>query len=372
MSVNLSEATMPSTVSESDEIIRTSTVTRFVDRLLAEGEIDPRLAVALRSVREAVQERNSDGPFLSVLLRTQGQRIEPFKDALLCLAAQSSQDFEVIVIDHDADIAGAAAVREAIANQAESFRSRVRVLEVSGGNRGKPLNVGIKAARGQYVAVFDDDDLLFGNWVAEFKNVAATSQGRLLRSLVAVQTVLPETWRHREAGFRATSWPKAAYPRTFDQIAHFEVNYSPFMSWAFPSSVFGTYGLAFDEELTVCEDWDMILRGSTLCGVDQVDALTAVYRRWEGGVSSYTAHSRESWDWSEARVVRKLNESTLLLAPGATVAIRSLLSDKGARLELNYLANSSAWKLARPIRGAVRVARIARRIAGKIARRVRR
>ena len=39
-------------------------------------------------------------PFLSVVMRTQGKRLESFKDALLCLASQTDQDFEVVVVEH--------------------------------------------------------------------------------------------------------------------------------------------------------------------------------------------------------------------------------------------------------------------------------
>ncbi|TFD16877.1 glycosyltransferase [Cryobacterium sp. TMT1-21] len=362
---------MPSTVSEAVATVRTSSISGLVDHLLSEPAIDPRLASALHAVQEAIAEPVADGPFLSVLLRTQGRRLEPIKDALLCLAGQTSQDFEVIVIDHDSDPVGAAAVRKIIASQPASFGGRIRIVEVKGGNRARPLNAGIHAATGRYIAVFDDDDLLFGNWVAEFERVAETSSGRLLRGVVAVQNVAPEKWPQAQEGFRTISWPKAAYPREFDQLAHFEVNYSPFMSWAFPRSLFVTYGLEFDEELTVCEDWDMILRGSTMCGVDDVNALTAIYRRWEGGASSYTDHSKDSWAWSEARVWEKLDGSTLVLPSGSVTDVRWLLAGRGARNELNALVHSPAWRLARPLRGFVRAVRYGRALAGKARRRVR-
>lgn len=362
---------MPSTDSETAAIVRKSSISGLFDHLLSESGIDPTLVGALHAVQKAIAEPIPNGPFLSVLLRTQGRRLETIKDALLCLAGQTSQDFEVIVIDHNSDASGAAAVRHVIASQPASFGSRIRILEVKGGNRARPLNAGIHAATGRYIAVFDDDDLLFGNWVAEFQRVAETSSGRLLRGVVAVQSVAPEKWPQEHEGFRTTSWPKAAYPREFDQLAHFEVNYSPFMSWAFPRSLFVTFGLEFDEELTVCEDWDMILRGSTLCGVDDVEALTAIYRRWEGGSSSYTDHSKASWAWSEARVWEKLDGSTLVLPSGSVTDVRWLLAGRGARNELNALVNSPAWKLARPLRGAVRVARYGRALAGRVRRRVR-
>lgn len=350
-----------------------SSVLRLFEQLARGEHVDPTFAHAVEQVLGvlAVPVSEPGAPFLSVLLRTQGKRIEPLKDALLCLSAQTDESFEVIVIDHDADEAGAVAVREAIAAQPARFRERIRIVEVSGGTRAKPLNAGVAAAHGEYIAVYDDDDLVFANWVEEFHRSAETGGGRLVRGMVANQVVRPELWPQDQEGFRTLSWPKAEYPAQFDQLAHLVVNYSPFMSWCFPRRLFAQFGFRFDEELTVCEDWDVILRGSLLCGVEDIGQITAIYRRWEGGVSSYTEHSRDSWSWSEARVIEKLNDSVILLGPGAVEKVRELLGDRGAREHLAALINSPSWKLARPIRGAVRVVRYGRRAAGAVKRRVR-
>lgn len=350
-----------------------STVLRLFEQLARGEHVDPAFAHAVDQVLGALAVPVSEpgAPFLSVLLRTQGKRIEPLKDALLCLSAQTDESFEVIVVDHDADETGAVAVREAIAAQPARFRERIRVVEVSGGSRAKPLNAGVAAARGEYIAVYDDDDLVFANWVEELHNGAERGGGRLVRGMVANQTVRPELWPQDQEGFRSLSWPKAEYPAEFDQLAHLVVNYSPFMSWAFPRRLFAQFGFRFDEELSVCEDWDVILRGSLLCGVEDTGEITAIYRRWEGGASSYTLHSADSWKWSEARVIEKLNASVVLLGPGSVEKVRELLGDRGAREHLAALINSPSWKLARPLRGAVRVARYGRRVVGAAKRRVR-
>ena len=297
-----------------------------IETVLGRPELDEELAVRLRSVTEYLRQPDeASRPFLSVLLRTQGKRIEPLKDAMLCLAAQTLQDFELIVLEHDALPADVAGVREVIDRQPPAFRSRIKHLVVDGGTRAKPLNEGIAAAEGHYIAVYDDDDLVFANWVEEFRDAAIRGDGRLLRSTVATQSITPEVWPDGSKGFRTGSWPAAEYPVEFHQLEHLLVNYSPFMSWAFPRSLFFTFGLRFDEVLEVCEDWDMILRGSLLCGVEEIEALTAVYRRWEGGASSYTIHSTEAWQRAERRVLDRINSSTLTLPPGSVTRIRELI-----------------------------------------------
>jgi hypothetical protein len=194
--------------------------------------------------------------------------------------------------------------------------------------------------------------------------------GRMLRGIVANQKVTPEVWPHGEAGFRTFSWPAAEYPQTFQPLRHLVVNYSPFMSWAFPRSLFHVLGVRFDEELTVCEDWDVILRGSLLCGVDEVHALTAIYRRWEGGVSSYTLHSTESWRASEQRVIDRINGSVISLPPGSMQEIRSMLLFNEALVRYRFLFKGD--ELRRPVavlwRTASPVVRILVRVRNKVRR----
>ena len=342
----------------------------LIHDLLRQPHIDPEFAARLRAVEEyAVGSDEHDGPFLTVLLRTQGTRREELKDALLCLSAQTDEDFEVIVLDHDALPDDADALRYAVDNQPTRFRDRITVLEVEGGSRARPLNVGINAARGAYVAVFDDDDLVFANWVEEFHRAAETSPGRMLRGIVANQQVRPEVWPHGEAGFRTVSWPKAEYAKTFNQIAHLQVNHSPFMTWAFPRLLFTRYGLQFDEKLLVCEDWDMILRGSLLVGVTDIDALTSIYRRWLGGESSYTIHSSEAWRGSEARVIGKLDRAVIMLPAGSMTRLRRLVENEDLELRYNQLMSSTSWKLTAPLRSGLRTARLAGRRVKALRRR---
>lgn len=355
-----------------------SSFVSLLDTIMGEPNVSSGFRSALDQVKALITREPEPGqPFLTVLLRTQGHRIEPLKDALLCLAAQTDEDFEVILIDHDADADGAAAARAAVAEQPELFRERIRVLEVKGGTRSSPLNAGVRAANGRFIAVYDDDDILFGNWVEAFHDAARRSEGRMLRALAATQRVAPERWPNDHAGFRTTSWPNAEYAASFDLIDHLRVNHSPFMTWAFPRVLFTEFGVEFDEELPVCEDWDMILRGATICGVEDVTQLTAIYRRWEGGHSSYTAHSNDIWRSSEQRVIDRLDDAALLLPRGSVTRIRKLLEmaieGENARHHLIHLTHSRAWRWAAPVRAMVivgaRAKRVIRRLAAPIPRR---
>jgi glycosyltransferase involved in cell wall biosynthesis len=311
-------------------------------------------------------------PFLTVLLRTQGRRIEPFKDALLCLAAQSHRDFEVVILGHDVESDALVEIAGIIEEYTPLFSHAPRLIRVSGGTRSRPLNVGIDAAKGNYVAVYDDDDLLFAHWVEAFYESAISGDSRILRAVVANQVNRPEPWSDQRDGFRAISWPKVEHPTSFHQLDHLVVNYSPFMSWAFPRSLFSTMGLRFDEELTVCEDWDIILRGSLLYGVDDVAALTSIYRRWEGAASSYSEHTTDSWRASERRVIDRLNQQVVMLPPGSVEEIRQLvlLADGVRSFRFLFNGNDLRWPLNVMWRGASPAVRLLVRARNVLRRRL--
>lgn len=329
-------------------------VGRFLADLASERNLSNEVTAKVGALWEALGK--ADGvtrPFLSVLLRTQGKRLEPFLDALLCLSAQTDQDFEVILLVHDAATDASAVIADAVKQQQSSFADRIHLVEVQGGSRGTPLNEGLRRARGQFIAVYDDDDLLFANWVEEFHRSSSQSGGRLLRAVTAVQTLSPGTWPRVKEGFHTTNWPAPEHHAEFDLLEHFRVNQTPFMSFAFPSSIFSELGLEFDEQLTVCEDWDMILRSALLCGVQDVPALTAIYRLWTGGRSSYTDHSTAEWGSSESRVLEKINSRPILLPPGSVEILRSLMVDQE---DYRRIVHSRGWKLSQPIMKSMLVA----------------
>ncbi len=337
----------------------------LIDSIANHDHVAPELARRLISVRELLLADDPVvRPFLTVLLRTQGQRVEPLKDALLCLQGQTSQDFEIVVLLHDASVENAAKVRGALARQTPELRERTRLLEVTGGTRSKPLNVGVESANGRYVAVYDDDDLLFAHWVETFQREAALNNGRLIRTVVANQSVEVEPWPDDREGFRSVSWPTPEYPEHFDQLDHLVVNYSPFMSWAFPRELFHQFGVRFDEELVVCEDWDVILRGSLLCGVDNVPELTAIYRRRTHGDTSYSVHSSAEWQGAEERVIERIDRAVMLLPPGSMRVARAAVVEAGTLHSYSYAFRGDrlwwpfrvTWRLVHPpYRFAVRV-----------------
>jgi glycosyltransferase involved in cell wall biosynthesis len=312
-----------------------------------------------------------DRPFLTIVVRTQGRRPETVRDTLLCLLAQTAQDFEIVVTVHDAAAAQVADVRHAVGDVPSAARDRMRVLEVEGGGRARPLNEAFAVANGRYVAFLDDDDLVLGHWVESFSTLADCSPGSVLRAVCVEQAVVGEAWDGDRPGVRAVGPVVHRYPAQFDLVEHLAHNRSPFMAYAFPRAVFHQLGLRFDETLDICEDWDFELQAALLVGVASTDAVTCIYRRWTGGESSYTRHTVEEWRRTEGAIIARLDARPHLFPSGTITRLREVaglprvLSTHDASGDEDLLATidrleatlaeyeaSRSWHLTRPLRAA--------------------
>lgn len=327
---------------------------------------------------------NGQSRFLSVVIRTVGRRIETLRESLLCLSAQTSQDFEVIIAGHNLDVERQIAVEQLIDELQAGVRERVRLVTIDGGGRSAPLNAGFMAAEGRYVVAFDDDDLVFGNWVETFKNLEEGNPGQLLRATAAAQD-----WdRIRRGGStvsRSISGMRMLYPDRFELIAHLVENRTPLHSIAFPRVLFSDLGYRFDPGLSTAEDWDLIIRVAPLSGVASSTAVTALYRLWKCGDNSASAHDQFEWQSNYFKTLKKINATPLLLPAGAVVKLRqmyltlerlqgtveldvdsAILVDPQvedvARLEqlrvrYHELINSFSWRMTGPLRQILRVLR---------------
>lgn len=327
------------------------------ERLAAPGISDSLRSAIARLAEELETERlREHDTFLSVVIRTQAKRWEQLQDALLCLNAQTDQDFELLLMLHEVDAETERRIRELVDLYPSAFASRVRLIAVRGGGRTRPLAASLEHIRGEYVAFYDDDDLLMADWVEAFHQGARRAPGQVIRSNVAVQANRAEEWTDGSRGQRTVGLATAEYLRGFDLLEHLERNHSPFMGLAFPSSFFLQWGERFDEELPVCEDWDVLMRAAKLVGVTSVPELTAIYRQWDDVATSYTRHDEEEWRAAEARIRNRLDASPALLSAGfvrryldALAAEREITADLGKQLA--GVLDSTMWRATAPVRG---------------------
>jgi hypothetical protein len=309
-------------------------------------------------------------PFLSVLLRTQGKRPGTLQESLLCLAAQSCDDFEVLVLLHNGTDGTASSLSEMVGEFHPSFAQRVRVVEVYGGGRSRPLNEGALVARGRYLAMLDDDDLVFAHWVESFREGAEQRPLHMVRVPIATQQVAerPAAWDGHQ-GYEVVGRPRLLYPLQFDHLDHILDNRTPNNGYAVPRSFVVDLGQGWDESLPVLEDWDHLLRAASMCGVVSVPNVTGLVRSWTVGEDSKSAHSAQVWERTRRRIVERNDQRPLVLDLGSFSKIREL----GGRLDrtdgalhdayhrIHLMHDSTSWRLTRPIRVASRGARAIRR-----------
>lgn len=281
----------------------TATVNQFVRRYHRGG-------------RRRVASSASDAPFLSVVVRTLGTRQDTLVDTLCCLAAQTDLDFEVVLVLHGSG--RQADVEELVATFEGNLAQRVRLVTCDGGGRGRPSNAGLRAAAGRYVAFLDDDDLVTADWVANFHDGARAQSGQVIRCWAA------EQGRRRGApgelaAHTATGALAPVYAAEFDLIRHLRQNETPFHCFAFPRALLDL-GFSFDENLTVCEDWQFLVRAASWCGVHDTERMTCVYNKWAADASAH-AVSAEEWGVMRSFVHVALDERPLLLPPGSVRAL---------------------------------------------------
>ena len=272
-------------------------------------------------------EPKTNRPFLSVITRTQGKRPQALQDVLLCLSRQTNMDFELLIMGHHLDQNYDKVVNECIDNLPEWFRKKVRLMKVDDGNRTKPLHVGFMEASGEYIAILDDDDLIFDNWVETFFNLSKKKPGTVLRAFSVTQN-----WRQEqicgEETLVATSALDSIYCRNFDLLEQFYKNSCPSMSYAIPRYAYQKLNIHFNLELTTTEDWDLLMRSVLICGISEARETTSIYRHWENLDSSKQAHGNKDWVDNQKHFIRKINQAPSILPSGYINKIIDLLESQ--------------------------------------------
>lgn len=265
----------------------------------------------LQKRRFSEEKNDTSRPFLTVITRTQGKRPDMLNETLLCLTGQSNTDFEYIIAGHNLTDEGEKSVKELIDDLPDWMKEKTRFLPVNGGTRTTPLIKAFEKANGKYIAILDDDDIVFDNWVDVFYETYKTAAGKILHSYVVYQD-----WETVSDSLPNTpvsvAKPSNEFCADFVMLNELTLNVCPLMSVAFPSYAFNVLKINFDESLTTTEDWDFLMRTAFICGVENNPTVTSIYRNWKNAENSQTVHGKEEWKKNYENILKRLMDTPMI------------------------------------------------------------
>lgn len=277
---------------------------------------------------QIVREQKEQGKiFLTVVLRTQGKRMDMLQDVLTCLQAQSDTDFETVIICHRTSKEACQAVRSLVAAQTSEFADRTRVIQSDEGERGAPLNLGFAYAKGRYAVCLDDDDLVLDHWVRSFHEAEGSHQGMILHAYAVTQEwqAVYDEKTHRQI-LSATGSPNPRYCVPYRTLGQQAENRCPFMGLAFPLFLFRELHVLFNETLTTTEDWDYLLRTAGIVGVSEIGEVTAIYRLWNTKDASRQLIREPEWKENYREISQRMQQIPLLLTANEAALCREELT----------------------------------------------
>jgi glycosyltransferase involved in cell wall biosynthesis len=227
-------------------------------------------------------------PLVSAIIPTAG-RSPWLVEAVLSALHQSYAQLEVVVVDDSPQGINA---EEWLAH-----RGRVRVVRTGGVGGGAARNAGVRAARGEWIAFLDDDDIWLPEKIARQLQAAREIHDRfpVVSSRLLVRT--PEA--------------EYIYPRKVYDGSQPVENYlfrreglTAGSGWLQTSTLLARRALLlqqpFQPELPIHQDWDWLLRVSRRSGVSirMLDEPLVIYRAEDGRKSvSRAADWKASLQW---------------------------------------------------------------------------
>lgn len=282
-----------------------------------------------------------EGPLVSVIVRTTGRR-ETYQ-ALESLARQLYRPIEVVLVDARGQGVPPEKLPEGLEVRWVPSTRPLRRSEAS--------NVGLGAAKGQFVGFLDEDDFL-----------ACTHILRLVAALLANPHYLVAYSSTVTVG---RSGGEILFAKPFSRARLLTGNFIPIHAALFSRRAL-LEGCAFDETLDCFEDWDFRLqlaeRGSFLW----VPAVTAFYRAsGSSGVGAAACHGEPPSGWRrvQEKWARKADgpgwdeqaAKELAALEAALAKKESHLATVEARLaaaeaELMFIKTSRSWRWTAPFR----------------------
>ncbi len=235
------------------------------------------ISVTLRSSRRRTMEATT-----SVIVRTLN-RPELLRNALTSLSNQTSGDFEVVVVnDGGKDISNLLGVFE------KHFPITYAHNTISKG-RTAALNIGIDHSRGDWVAFLDDDDIFYP-WHLDALISCAKRNSDAHFFYSDYNRCLFDS--------RQDKYPRKTVgtePWEYDKQKLLIRNRIPIHTWLISRECFEVAG-KFNEDQIMLEDYEFLVRLSTIFDFQHVKQFTCEYRYYLDGVNSMATQRTKTLD----------------------------------------------------------------------------
>lgn len=310
---------------------------------------------------------------ISVIIRTKN-RPEMLREAIRSVACQTHTNIELVLVNDGDDNLGALLSQE-VTGSITDFQY-LKTEEIHG--RSHAANLGLRNAKGDFIAFLDDDDWFLPDHFRLLLN-KLKEQPSAIAAYSGVDSIRFENGH--EVVMHCFNDP-------FDPLRLAYNNFMPIHSVLFKRNVIER-GCQFDERLDMFEDWHFWLQLAQFGNFVHLNEITAKYRIGvESGVGLpgsghdlqtamllFVEASRPIWNPEQLRHICMLAMKTHLnteelgqQSSYGKARMNEELSQQNADLQarLDELTNSRSWRITLPLRLLVREARTARQLIGHL------
>ncbi|NOR72208.1 MAG: glycosyltransferase, partial [Methylomarinum sp.] len=242
--------------------------------------------VALTSQQE--HEQLPESALVSVIIPTLN-RPESLLEALASLKAQSYQNWEAIVVN-DGGVGMAPLI--------ESIDVRIHYIEhCKSLGQSAARNTGLRFAKGDVVCFLDDDDIYLENHLETIING--------IKNAGFVYTLAEYIYKDEGGNLIGKEVPYKDIEYSREQLL--VENFIPINTWGIRKSKLDEVGF-FDEGMSCLEDWELLIRLSSVCDFTHIPVVTVKVNSTQGG-ESVTSSNIKNYAEVFADVYKRHNDS---------------------------------------------------------------
>jgi len=257
---------------------------------------------------------------LSVIVLAEEGKIEELNDLFLCLSAQESTQFEIIVLV----LSNKDDMRHKIVRLCdylyEVARTSIRTVSVGERNPLAVLNETIVQLESSYFAVISGRDLLFNNWVSSFLDLAKQNSNEVLFVYPLRQEWQVRLVNEGQRQLKAIGSINNCYCHGFNYLDQLNYNDCPSVGLAFPTHMVQKKRLKYDENLVLLGSWDFLMCAVAQCGIRTCDVPSSIVRAWKSEITAQRGFEKDEWYKEHDELITKHSTALYRDKAGAKTA----------------------------------------------------